>query len=123
MKTKTRLFLLGIAIFAVFQSCNITEKVNTQFSKKEYKTDEVYFKVKSFGKSSNLSFAKETALFNAKKDLAEKIYYSKYPKKKGKTKTFEQDLMKLRVVEEKCFVLENGNYECEITLATPKKLY
>ena len=115
MKTKTRLFLISLAIFALFQSCNVLEK-GTSYNTKNY------FIVEASGKSSNLSFAKETAMFNAKKKLAKKVFHNN-PRNEETQNVIHQTLTHLRIIEEKCFVLKNGNYECEITLATPKKFY
>lgn len=125
---KRLVILAGIlfVVLSIFQSCSVSEKTKLPLSGAKYKTDKNYFRARGFGKSPNLSFAKEIALMDAKENLAKKIHqktgHGHYKSTKN-SESLSSYLYGINLVDEKLFVMEDGLYQCWIVIETRKNLY
>jgi len=79
---------------------NGAEKIENPFSK-EYKSDEKFYRAVSCGESQDLSFAKKIAIMNSKEEILKQM---------GKTDGDNVNMSNYKIIDEKVFRQENGDY-------------
>lgn len=128
MKRLILLTIILIATSAIFQSCGVFSEIgeskekSVPFSETEFQSNRDYYKALGRGKSPSMSFAREIALHDAKERLAKKIFHDN-PHNEMTENVIHQELMRVDVLKEEVFVLDNGLYVCWIIVRTPREHY
>jgi len=79
---------------------NGAEKIENPFSR-EYKTDEKFYRAVSCGESHDLSFAKKIAIMNNKNEILKEM---------GEIDGDKVNMSDYKIIDEKVFRQENGDY-------------
>jgi len=90
---------------------NGAEKMENPFLK-EYKSDEKFYRAVSCGESQDLSFAKKIAILNNKNEILKEM---------GETDGDKVNMSGYKIIDEKVFKQENGDYLYVIAGEIPKE--